>query len=146
MHPSAVQFGLSRGLLQLRGEEVLLSDQLLETISLEAQTHLQLGRPPIQGNFLVNITVRAAQDALGNQHQGRREETVGKVFVSGGVARSKALLKILTEELHMPCEAWNPFQKCEVSLPSHRKQLFAEDFVSLNVACGAAAEALKGKQ
>src|SRR5258708_12151035 len=76
MHRSGVQFGLSRGLLQLRGEEVLLSDQLLETISLEAQTHLQLGRPPIQGNFLVDITVRAAQDALGNQHQGRREEIV----------------------------------------------------------------------
>ena len=76
MHPSGVQFGLSRGLLQLHGEEVLLSDQLLETISLQAQTHLQLGRPPIQGNFLVDITVRAAQDALGNQHQGRREEIV----------------------------------------------------------------------
>ena len=76
MHPSAVQFGLPRGLLQLRGEEVLVSDQLLETISLEAQTHLQLGRPPIQGNFLVDITVRAAQDALGNQHQGRRDEIV----------------------------------------------------------------------
>jgi hypothetical protein len=76
MHPSGVQFGLSRGLLQLRGEEILLSDQLLETISLQAQTHLQLGRPPIRGNLLVDITVRAAQDALGNQHQGRREEIV----------------------------------------------------------------------
>jgi len=76
MHPSGVQFGLSRGLLQLRGDEVLLSDQMLETISLEAQRRLQLGRPPIRGNFLVDITVRAAQDALGTQHQGRREETV----------------------------------------------------------------------
>ena len=37
MHPSGIQFGLSRGLLQLRGEEVLLSDQLLEAISLEAR-------------------------------------------------------------------------------------------------------------
>ncbi len=73
MHPSGVQFGLSRGLLQLRGGEVLLSDQLLETISAEAQRHLQLGNPPIRGNFLVDITVRAAQDALGTQHQGRRE-------------------------------------------------------------------------
>jgi len=26
------------------------------------------------GNFLVDIIVRAAQDALGNQYQGRREE------------------------------------------------------------------------
>ena len=60
MHPSGVQFGLSRGLLQLRGEEVLLSDELLEKISVEAQAHLELGRPPIRGNFLVDLTVRAA--------------------------------------------------------------------------------------
>jgi len=76
MHPSGVQFGLSRGLLQLRGEEVLLSDQLLEAISLEAQLHLHLGRPPIQGNFLVDITVRAAQNALGNDQGARRQEIV----------------------------------------------------------------------
>jgi hypothetical protein len=55
MHPSGVQFGLSRGLLQLRGGEVLLSDPLLETISAEAQKHLQFGKPPIRGNFLVDI-------------------------------------------------------------------------------------------
>jgi len=65
MHPSGVQFGLSRGLLHLRGEEILLSDQVVETISLQAQMHLLLGRPAIRGNFLVDITVRAAQDALG---------------------------------------------------------------------------------
>jgi hypothetical protein len=76
MHPSGVQFGLSQGLLQQRGEEILLSDQLLETISVEAQLHLQLGKPPIQGNFLVDITVRAAQNALGNQQTGRRQEIV----------------------------------------------------------------------
>ena len=33
MHPSGVQFGLSRGLRQLRGEEILLSDQLLDDFS-----------------------------------------------------------------------------------------------------------------
>ena len=48
MHPSGIQFGLSRGLLQLRGEEVLLSDQLVEAISAQAQLHLQKGRHPIQ--------------------------------------------------------------------------------------------------
>jgi hypothetical protein len=70
MHPSAVEFGLSRGLLQLRGEEVLLSDQLLQAISLAAQLRLQLGKLPIQGNFLVDMTVRAAQDALATQMHG----------------------------------------------------------------------------
>ena len=75
MHPSGVQFGLSKGLLQLRGGEVLLSDSLFEAISVEAQLHLHLGKPPIQGNFLVDITVRAAQSALENQ-SGRRQEIV----------------------------------------------------------------------
>jgi hypothetical protein len=74
MHPLGVEFGLSRGLLQFRGDEVLLSDQLLEAISMEAQRHLQLGRPPIRGDFLVDLTVRVAQDALATQQQGRREE------------------------------------------------------------------------
>jgi len=46
--------------------------------------HLQLGRPAIRGNFLVDITVRAAQDALGNHYQGRREEIV-PFFASGRV-------------------------------------------------------------
>jgi len=76
MHPSGVQFGLSRGLLQLRGEEVLLSDSILEVISLEAQMYLHLGKPPIDGNFLVEMTVRAAQDALGNDQNARRQEFV----------------------------------------------------------------------
>ncbi len=76
MHPLGVEFGLSRGLLQLRGEEALLSDQLLEAISLEAQKHVELGRPPIRGNFLVDLTVRAAQDALATQLQGRQEQMV----------------------------------------------------------------------
>src|SRR5262249_15171836 len=76
MHPSGVQFGLSRGLLQLRGEEVLLSQQLIDAVSAQAQQHVQLGRPPIQGNFLVDMTIRAAQDSLQTQHQGRTEEMI----------------------------------------------------------------------
>jgi hypothetical protein len=76
MDPAGVQFGLSRGLLQLRDDEVLLSDALLEEISAQAQNHLRLGRPPIQGNFLVDITVRAAEKALGPDRAGRRQEIV----------------------------------------------------------------------
>lgn len=76
MHPSGVQFGLSRGLLQLRGEEVLLSAQLLDAVSLEAQLHIHLGKPPIDGPFLVEMTIRAAQEALGDDHSGRRQEIV----------------------------------------------------------------------
>jgi len=75
--------------------------------------------------------------------EGRREENITRVYVSGGGARLKPLLSILSEELHIPCEAWNPFSTCEVALPAGRKEALAEDFVSLSVACGAAAEALR---
>ncbi|HEY2382431.1 MAG TPA: hypothetical protein VGK48_14730 [Terriglobia bacterium] len=76
MHPSGVQFGLSRGLLQMRGEELLLADPLLEAISLEAQLRAHLRKPAIDGNFLVEMTVRAAEKALGNDAAGRRQEVV----------------------------------------------------------------------
>jgi len=75
--------------------------------------------------------------------EGRREENITRVYVSGGGARLKTLLSILSSELHIPCEAWNPFTTCEIALPAGRKETLAEDFVSLNVACGAAAEALR---
>ncbi len=74
MHPLGVQFGLSRGLLQLRGEEVLLSDSLLEAISAEGQLYVRLGKPAIHGNFLVDMTVRAADSALGSGNRGRRQD------------------------------------------------------------------------
>jgi type IV pilus assembly protein PilM len=75
--------------------------------------------------------------------EGRREENITRVYVSGGGARLKSVLSILSAELHIPCEPWDPFTTCEVALPAGRKETLAEDFVSLNVACGAAAEALR---
>src|SRR5260370_22048215 len=124
MHPSGVQFGLSRGLLQLRGEEVLLSDQLLEAISLEAQLHLHLRKPPIHGNFLVDMTVRAAQTPLGNGQTGRRQEilpffaglnrtmyyTLCRVAERAGLAR-KEPRRLVTD-----AEFWNEFSSRAVDI------------------------------
>ena len=45
MHPAGIEFGLSRRLLQFRCEEVLWP-------------HLK--KPPIRGNFLVDLTIRVA--------------------------------------------------------------------------------------
>ena len=75
--------------------------------------------------------------------EGRREENITRVYVSGGGARVKSLLSILSQELHVPCEAWNPFATCEIAIPAGFNETMAADFVSLNVACGAAAEALR---
>jgi type IV pilus assembly protein PilM len=77
--------------------------------------------------------------------EGRREEPISRVFVSGGMAKLPAVLNVLTEELHLPCDKWDPFYKCEVSLPTARKSALAEELPALAVACGVAAEILKGQ-
>jgi len=74
--------------------------------------------------------------------EGRREETISRIFVSGGPAKSKTLLKVMSEELHMPCEAWNALANCEIALSAPKRLAFSENAVDLNVACGAAAELL----
>lgn len=76
--------------------------------------------------------------------EARREETIAHVFVSGGLARSQVLLNLMSEELNMPCEAWHPFERCEITVPAARKSDFAKEAVNLNVACGAAVELLRG--
>ena len=50
----------------------------------------------------------------------------------------------MTEELHMPVEAWHPFEQCETLLSEARYRGFADELVNLNVACGAAVEQLNG--
>ena len=74
--------------------------------------------------------------------EGRREETISQICVSGGPAKSKAFLKVMSEELHMPCAAWNALERCEVAVANDRRERFASESFDLNVACGAAAEIL----
>jgi Tfp pilus assembly PilM family ATPase len=74
--------------------------------------------------------------------EGRREETISRIFVSGGPAKSRTLLKVMSEELHMPCEPWNAFENCETAVAPAQRDAFAAAAVDFNVACGAAAELL----
>ncbi len=76
--------------------------------------------------------------------EGRREETISRIFASGGPVRSTAILKVMTEELRMPVEAWHPFEQCEISLSDAHSRGFSEELINLNVACGAAVEQLNG--
>jgi Tfp pilus assembly PilM family ATPase len=73
--------------------------------------------------------------------EGRHEETISRIFVSGAAAR-KSVLTLLTEDLQVPCEQWNPFENCEISLTGNQSE-FLEHKSSLNIACGAAAELLR---
>src|SRR4029077_6029094 len=75
--------------------------------------------------------------------EGQREESIHRVFVSGGLARAETVLHTLSDELGLPCEIWDPLETCEVALPAEKREALANDFVSLNVACGAAFEYFK---
>ena len=44
MHPAGIKFGLSTGLLEFRRADVVVSDQLLESISKEARRRIKIGR------------------------------------------------------------------------------------------------------
>jgi Tfp pilus assembly PilM family ATPase len=75
--------------------------------------------------------------------EGQREESIHRIFVSGGLARVEAILQTLSDELGLPCEIWDPLETCEVALPAAKRQALPNEFVSLNVACGVAFEYLK---
>ena len=75
--------------------------------------------------------------------EGQREESIHRIFVSGGLARTETILQTLSDELGLPCEIWDPLETCEVALPAAKRQALPSEFVSLNVACGAAFEYLR---
>ena len=75
--------------------------------------------------------------------EGQREESIHRIFVSGGLARTETVLQTLSDELGLPCEIWDPLETCEVALPAAKRQALPNEFVSLNVACGAAFEYLR---
>ena len=75
--------------------------------------------------------------------EGQHEESIHRIFVSGGLARTETILQTLSDELGLPCEIWDPLETCEVALPPAKRQALPSEFVSLNVACGAAFEYLR---
>ncbi len=75
--------------------------------------------------------------------EGQREDSIHRIFVSGGLARTELVLQTLSDELGLPCEIWDPLEMCEVALPAAKRQALPNEFVSLNVACAAAFEYLR---
>jgi type IV pilus assembly protein PilM len=108
-------------------------------IALEQQDEMMLDNARVA---LMNLT-REVSSSIGF-FEGRREETVSRICVSGGPAKSAALLGVMSDELRMKCEPWNPFDPCEVSLSSRQRERFPAEMFDLHVACGAAAELLNG--
>ncbi|MDQ2867048.1 MAG: pilus assembly protein PilM [Verrucomicrobiota bacterium] len=76
--------------------------------------------------------------------EGQHETPIHRLFVSGGLARPAMILQTLSDELGLPCEIWDPLETCEVALPAAKRKTLQSEFVTLNVACGAAFEYLRG--
>jgi Tfp pilus assembly PilM family ATPase len=75
--------------------------------------------------------------------EGQCEESINRIFVSGGLARAETVLQTLSDELGLACEIWDPLETSELALPAAKRQALPNEFVSLNVACGAAFEYLR---
>lgn len=75
-------------------------------------------------------------------YEGRREETISQIWVSGGLARNATLLRLLGEELRMPCQPWVAVERCEINVSSAKRAQLAEEMLDYSVACGAAAQLL----
>lgn len=72
--------------------------------------------------------------------EARREERVSKIHVSGAAAKAPALLRILKDEVHIACEAWNPLNRCDIAVAANRRDQLMDASLDLHVAFGAAAE------
>ena len=70
--------------------------------------------------------------------EGLREESIGRVYFSGGLVRALMPLQILSDELGISCVTWDPFQTSHIELPKARVTSFEAERTHLNVACGAA--------
>ncbi len=75
-------------------------------------------------------------------YEGRREEAISQIWVSGGLARNATLLRLLGEELRMPCQPWFAVERCEVNVSSTKRAQLAEEMLDYSIACGAAAQLL----
>jgi Tfp pilus assembly PilM family ATPase len=89
----------------------------------------------------LNMLTREIGSSIGF-FEGRREEAIGQVWISGGLAKSKSALRILSEELHMPCQAWNAIERCEVAVAASQRPQLEADKIDYSVACGAASQLL----
>lgn len=103
-----------------------------------------------QGDAGMNEAARVSLSSLAHElrssigfFEGQREQTLQRVHFSGALVNAVMPLQILSDELEMPCDTWDPFTGCTVALPKSRQVFFDVERAHLNVACGAALELLQ---
>ena len=131
----SVEFGgksLVESLCNLSGES---SETVLSALDADDELMVEYARMA-----LMSLT-REIGSSIGF-FEGRSEETIRRIWVSGGLARNATLLRLLGEELHMPCQSWVAVDRCEINVSSSKRAQLAEEMLDYTVACGAAAQLL----
>ena len=93
------------------------------------------------GRSSLTLLARELRSSIGF-FEGQREEPIGRVYFSGGLVRALMPLQILSDELEIACDTWDPFQTCSIDLPKARAAAFDAERTHLNIAAGAALDLL----
>lgn len=93
------------------------------------------------GRMSLKTLARELRSSIGF-FEGQREEPINRVYFSGGLVKALMPLQILSDELEIACNTWDPFQQCQVDLPKARLAAFDAERTHLNVAYGAALDLL----
>lgn len=96
------------------------------------------------GRASLKMLARELRSSIGF-FEGQREEPINRVYFSGGLVKALMPLQILSDELEIGCDTWDPFQHCQVDLPKNKVAPFDAERTHLNVACGAALDLLGTK-
>ncbi|MEO6740040.1 MAG: pilus assembly protein PilM [Chthoniobacteraceae bacterium] len=131
----SVEFGgksLVEALCGLSGES---PETVLSALSAEDEVMVEYARMALMA------LTREIGSSIGF-YEGRQEEMISQIWVSGGLARNATLLRLLGEELRMPCQPWVALERCELNVSPSQKARLAEEMLDYSVACGAAAQLL----
>ena len=93
------------------------------------------------GRSSLTLLARELRSSIGF-FEGQREEPISRVYFSGGLVRALMPLQILSDELEIACDTWDPFQTCTVDLPKSQLAAFDIERTHLNIAAGAALDVL----
>ncbi len=93
------------------------------------------------GRASLTLLARELRSSIGF-FEGQREEPISRVYFSGGLVRALMPLQILSDELEIACDTWDPFQTCTVELPKAQLAAFDLERTHLNIAAGAALDLL----
>ena len=93
------------------------------------------------GRMSLTLLARELRSSIGF-FEGQREEPISRVYFSGGLVRALMPLQILSDELEIACDTWDPFQTCTIDLPKSQAGSFDAERTHLNIAAGAALDVL----